>query len=205
MHMMQKAMPQWRENELYRPYYHEVGMLRADRSSFGQESIDAYKALGSPNKSCFLPVEEVRNRWNGAFATAEFGDLSHVLYNPSVGFAEADKALGAVVQAAIDLGVDFQIGEMACLAFNSAGQCTGVELKSGRELRADKILMATGARTSALLVQSAPKNKDLHAGKRLVATGAVSFKAKLHGAQKDKFAPIPVLKNCLPQVKGMCR
>lgn len=206
MRMLLKAMPIWRTHKMYSPWYHEVGMLRADASGFGDKSIAAYKALGSSNGSHFLPVEEVRRRWNGAFATADFGELQHILYNPEVGFAEADKALGAVVQSAVDHGVEYALGEMKTLTFGTDGKCTGVELKSGKVIYADKILLATGARTGALLARSAPKNKKLHIGDRLLATGAVSFHAKLHGEQKKKFEPIPVLKNCLPQVKGTyCR
>jgi sarcosine oxidase/L-pipecolate oxidase len=203
MRMLLKAMPLWRKDSLYSPWFHQVGMLRADPSNFGDRSIAAYRALGSDNESHFLSVEEVRKRWNGAFATANFTGLDKILYNPSAGFAEADKALGAVVQAALDHGANYVLGEMTRLEFGARGECTGVELRDGRVLRADKILMATGARTGAILAQSAPKNKKLHIGDRLLATGAVSFHAKLEGAQKQKFEPIPVLKNCLPQVKGM--
>lgn len=197
-----KAMPLWRQHDLYNSWYHEVGMLRADASNFGEESMNSYKAMGIHNESEYLPVEEVRTRWNGAFATANFGNLEKILYNPTVGYAEADKALEAVTQAAVDLGVEYVVGEMQTLVFGPDGECTGVQLKSGETLHADKILMCTGARTGSLLAQSAPENRKLHAGDRVIATGAISFCAKLHGEQKEKFAPIPVLKNCLPAVKG---
>lgn len=203
MRMLIKAMPFWRKDELFKRWYHEVGMLRVDSSSFGDESIAAYKAMGVANDSEFLPVDEVRRRWNGAFATANFGDLSTVLYNPTVGYAEADKALGAVVQSAVDAGVDYVLGEMEKLTFGPDGECTGIQLTSGETMHADKVLLATGARTAALLANSAPENKKLHVGDRLLATGAISFHAHLHGAQKEKFTPIPVIKNCLSDVKGM--
>lgn len=203
MRMLLRAMPHWRNDPLYSKYYHQVGMLRADPSSFGHESMAAYKALGISNDSEFLPVDEVRQRWNGAFGTADFGDLRSILYNPTVGFAEADKALKAVVQAAVDAGVHHLVGSMERLLFGPDGECIGIRMQSGETLHADKILLCTGARTPALLAQSAPANKKLHVGDRLLATGAISFLGKLEGAQRDKFAPIPVLKNCLPQVKGM--
>ncbi|GAO14997.1 uncharacterized protein UV8b_00490 [Ustilaginoidea virens] len=202
MKMLNKAMPMWRSHPLYKTWYHEVGMLRADPSNFGQESITSYKEMGISNESHFLPVDEVRRRWNGAFATANFDGLDKVLYNPTVGFAEADKVLGAVVEEAVNQGVQYVVGVMLRLNFGSSGDCTGVTLKSGETLHADKILLATGARTAALLLQSAPENPRLHAGDRLLATGAISFYAKVHGAQKQKLSPIPVLKNCLLQVKG---
>lgn len=202
MRMLMKAMPQWRDGDLYKSFYHEVGMLRADRTDFGKNSIASYKRAGIESECRFMAVEEVRQRWNGAFATANFEDLTHVLYNPSVGFAEADKALEAVIKAAIDNGVKYVIGEMTKLTFGPEGHCTGIALKGGKTMAADKVLVCAGAHTPALLAQSAPKNKDLHCGERVVATGAVSFKAKLEGARKKKFEPIPVLKNCLASVKG---
>ncbi|XWW98596.1 hypothetical protein V2A60_006596 [Cordyceps javanica] len=202
MRMMAKAMPMWRSNDLYKSFYHETGMLRADPTDFGEKSIAAYKELGIEHECEMLPVDEVRKRWNGLFSTANFEGLDKILFNPNVGFAEADKALAAVVQAGIDLGVDYVVGEMDTLAFGLEGQCIGVTLKSGDTILADKVLMATGARTEPLLAQSAPKNMKLHSGDRVLATGAVSFYARLHGKKKAKFAPIPVLKNCLKQVKG---
>ncbi|RDA84603.1 hypothetical protein CP532_6037, partial [Ophiocordyceps camponoti-leonardi (nom. inval.)] len=201
--MLIKAMPKWRGDELYSPFYHEVGMARVDESNFGVESIAGYKEMGIANASEFLPVDEVRRRWNGAFATSNFGDVTTVLYNPSVGFAEADKALEAVVQAAVDHGVEFVEASVEKLDFDSSGRCIGVTLKGeGGTLRADKILLAAGARTPTLLARSAPDNKDLHVGPRVVATGAISFHAQLTGEQKDKFSTIPVVKNCLAEVKG---
>lgn len=202
MRMMVKAMPMWRNNNLFKQWYHETGVLRADPSDFPAKSMEAYKKLGIPNDSEMLPVEEVRRRWNGIFATANFDGLSEVLYNPTVGIAEADKALAAVVQAGIDCGVTYVVGEMDKLVITS-GECTGVSLKSGRVLHAEKVLLATGARTGMLLAQSAPDNKKLHIGDRMEATGAISFYAKLTPELHKKYSEIPVLKNCLKQVKGM--
>lgn len=209
MKMMLRAMPMWRSDELYQPWYHEVGMLRADATDFGPRSMAAYEALGSTSGSSYLPVDEVRRRWKGVFATSNFDGVDQVIYNPNVGYAEADKALGAVIQAAVDLGVTYVTGEMASLAFGPEGShaganttCIGVNLVDGRRLTADKVMLATGARTAHLLAQSAPGNKDIHAGDRLLSTGAVSFYAKVHGAQREKLRNMPVLKSCLPHVKG---
>lgn len=203
MRMMAKAMPQWRNSELFKQWYHETGVLRADPSDFPQKSIEAYKKMGIENDSEMLPVEEVRRRWNGIFATANFDGVDEVLYNPTVGIAEADKALAAVVQAGIDAGVTYVVGSMDKLIFGAHGQCTGVSLEDGTALMADKVLLATGARTGMLLAQSAPDNKDLHIGDRMIATGAISFYAKLTPELHKKYSQIPVLKNCLKQVKGM--
>lgn len=197
MRMLVDAMPRWRGDSLFRPFYHEVGMLRADKTDFGKESIASYKRAGIRNESRFVPIDEVRRRWNGAFATANFGDLTHVLYNPTVGYAEADKALSAVIKSAIDAGIKYVIGEMDVLTFGLEGQCTGISLKSGKDMVADKVLLCTGAHTPLLLARSARDNTNLFCGDRITATGAVSFKVKLYGEQKKKFERIPVFKNCV--------
>lgn len=204
MRMLKHAMPMWRTDKLLSARYHEVGMLRADPTGFGAASLAAYKAEGIDNNSRYLTTDEVRELWDGALATSNLDGIDKVLYNPTVGFAEADKALGDVVQAAIDLGVKFVKGEMTTLTFSTDGSCTGIQLKDGQVLRADKILLAAGARTDELLVQSAPNNKNLHAGDRLLATGAVSFYGRVEGETHEKLKSIPVFKNCLPQVKGTC-
>jgi len=202
MNMLKDAMPKWRNDALYSAHYHEVGMLRADSSNFGEKSIASYQNAGIPSRSRFMSAEEVRTNWNGAFATTNIGKLSKVLYNPDVGFARADRALEAVVQAAVDAGVQYKVAEVEELIIDADGKCAGVLLTTGEEMMANKVLLAAGARTATMLAKTAPEDKKMHAGDRLLATGAVSFTAKLEGQQKEKFATIPVFKNCLPEVKG---
>lgn len=203
MRMMSKAMSKWRKDPLYSRFYHEVGLLRVDASDFGKESMASYRELGIGNSCQLLPVEDVRRRWNEALATADFHGVSHVLFNPAAGFVEAARALGAVIEEAISQGVRYMAEGVKKLDFGLDGRCIGITLNTGRQLQADKILLATGARTAALLAQSAPEKIKMHAGDRAVACGALSFFGKLHGEQRERFAGIPILKNCLPQVKGM--
>ena len=172
---------------------------------FGEESIRSYQKAGIRTDSEFLSIDEVRKRWPGAIATSNFGELYKVLYNSSVGYAEADKALEAVVQAAIEEGLKYVVDTVVKLTLSTEGNCTGIELQSSRTLEADKILLANGARMATLLFQSAPDNKLLHAGGRLKAVGAVSFKTKVSGTLRDKLTRIPLLKKGLPEVKGMRR
>jgi hypothetical protein len=49
----------------------------------------------------------------------DFKGLHRILYDLSVGFAEADKALGAVVQAVVNIGDEYVLGEMSSLAFGA--------------------------------------------------------------------------------------
>ena len=149
-------------------------------------------------------MQEVRSLGNGAFAGTDFGELTHVLYNSKIGFAEADKALKAVVEAALEKGVKFKVGTVDKLNFDRSGQVTGVGLLSGEKLVADKTLLATGARTANILFRSAPTNKLLHAGDRLAAKGSMSFTVTVCGDQREKLTGMPVIINSLPAVEGSC-
>lgn len=206
MKMMLRAMPQWRDqNSIYGPYFHEVGMLRADPGSHGEKVLSTYEGLGVPTSAQWLSVDEVRSRFKGAFADGNFGDQTRIFYNPNCGWAEADKALNAVIDAAKKEGVQYRQGCVEKVMLAEDGTCNGVFLEGGEKLVADAVLLATGARTPALLIDSAPDKPDLHAGDRIVATGAMSFTGTLTGAKKEKYMNVPVCKNVLPQVKGKRR
>ncbi|KAK8147721.1 hypothetical protein G3M48_001144 [Beauveria asiatica] len=107
MRMMLKAMPLWRNDPLYRPWYYETGLLRSGPSSLWEDSIESYELCGINNACEILPVKE---------------GVDKVLYNPSVGIAEAGKALKAVVQAAVDVSVEYVVSEMDVLQFRPHGE-----------------------------------------------------------------------------------
>lgn len=202
MRLMLEAMPLWRGDALYSPFFHQVGMLRADPTAYGEGSLRTYRALGAETSAVWLPVEEVRRLWNGVFADANFGDLERIMYNPGSGWAEADNALDAVLRAARDEGARFRRGFADEVEFDGEGKCTGVVLDSGDRLAADVVLLCTGARTAELLAASQPERPEFHLGDRLVATGAMSFAGTLKGAQKERFRNIPVCKNVVGKTKG---
>lgn len=204
MKMMLRAMPKWRDpDSIYAPYFHEVGMLRADPGTHGDKVLRAYERLGADSHATWLSVQEARSRFNGAFADTHFGDLDKIFYNPNCGWAEADKALNAVLGAARSAGVAYHQAAVERVLFDQgSGVTSGVILEGGEELTADAVLLATGARTPALLLDSAPHRPDIQAGDRLVATGAMSFTGTFTGAKKEKYTNVPVCKNVLPGVKG---
>jgi sarcosine oxidase/L-pipecolate oxidase len=203
MKMMLRAMPRWRDSKgMYAPYFHEVGMLRADPGTHGDKVLRAYERLGADSRATWLGIEEVRTRFNGVFADTHFGDLDKIFYNPNCGWAEADKALNAVLGAAKEAGATYIQGSVERVLFDQSGAARGVLLEGGEELEADAVLLATGARTPALLFDSGPHRPDLQVGDRLIATGAMSFTGTLAGAKKEKYTNVPVCKNVLPGVKG---
>jgi sarcosine oxidase/L-pipecolate oxidase len=202
MRIMVEAMQIWRTSPLYSQFYHETGVLRADRSEFSERCLAAYKELGIDTSATWISVDEARKRWNGVFATADFDGLEKVMWNPHAGWAAAQKALTAVIQTAVDHGVDYCANGVDKLLFDRRGHCTGARLRDGSEIKAHSTLICAGALTAELLFKSDPLNKLLHARHRAKSTGAVSFYAKWDRATMEKFKDVPVFKNCLPKTKG---
>ncbi|EFQ30224.1 FAD dependent oxidoreductase [Colletotrichum graminicola M1.001] len=195
-----EAMNHWRTDGLFKDFYHEVGVLRADPGSHNEKAQSTHRSLGHESGATWMAPDKVRTAWP-AFATTDFQGLDRVRYNPNCGWVDAADSLEAVRQHVVNAGATLVVGEVTTLLFDTAGGCTGVRLGNGDELNGT-VVLCTGARTAALLAESAPERKDIHAAHRLAATGAVSFTLKAEGDQKDKFRGIPALKNTLPSVKG---
>ncbi|OHX01258.1 sarcosine oxidase [Colletotrichum incanum] len=195
-----EAMGYWRTDSLFKNFYHEVGVLRADPDSHNEKAQSTHRSLGHDSGASWMTPDEVRAAWP-AFGTADFEGLDRVRYNPRCGWVEAANSLEVVRQHVINAGARLVVGEVRTLLFDTNGDCTGVRLDNGDELNGT-VVLCTGARTAALLAESAPDRKEIHAAHRLIPTGAVSFTLKAEGEQKEKFEGIPVLKNTLPAVKG---
>lgn len=92
--------------------------------------------------------------------------------NKRTGWAEADKALKAVIDAAVNEGVVYVEQELSRLTFDPSGRRTGFEGKEGTKFTAGQTILAAGSETAKVLADSALHNADSQAGHRLVA-GAV--------------------------------
>ncbi|KAK1995002.1 FAD dependent oxidoreductase [Colletotrichum falcatum] len=196
-----EAMDHWRTDSLFKAFYHEVGVLRADPGSHNEKAQSAHRSLGHESGATWMAPDKVRAAWP-AFATADFDGLDRVRYNPNCGWVDAADSLEAVRQHVVNAGATLVVGEVSTLLFDAAGACAGVRLGNGDEL-SGTVVLCTGARTAALLAESAPERKEMHAAHRLAATGAVSFTLKAEeGEQRERFRGIPVFKNTLPSVKG---
>ncbi|TQN63818.1 L-pipecolate oxidase, partial [Colletotrichum shisoi] len=198
-----EAMNYWRTDALFKSFYHEVGVLRADPGGHNDKALATHHRLGHNSGASWLKPDDVQAKWPG-FGTADFQGLDRVRYNPRCGWVDAADSLETVRQHVINAGAKLVVGEVGTLLFDSNGDCTGVRLakSGGGGVLNGAVVLCTGARTSALLAESAPGRKELHAAHRLVATGALSFTITAHGEQRKRFEGIPVLKNCLSSVKG---
>ncbi|KAL1846784.1 hypothetical protein VTK73DRAFT_212 [Phialemonium thermophilum] len=161
-----EAIEEWK-TPLFAPYFHQTGYLLANSSKAPEKSkISLAKALSSISSHpafrghiravnsrddirSIAPVFTGPMRWTGYF-------------NRYAGYAHASGALKAVYSACCALGVDVRLGEGAqSLLFGGendndgpgGNRCVGVRTASGREYRADRVVLALGASLPRLLPQ----------------------------------------------------
>lgn len=204
MRLALEAQDQWRGQELYSKFYHETGMLFAEDFGMGRDALANYKMLlGEQCPAEMLEPSEARKKFDGIFADAEWTGVKQNFYNPRSGWGEADKALAAVIQAAIDLGVEYNGQGAAKLIFDDNHACTGVMTANGNLLQADKVVLCTGASTALLMADSAPKVSKLQIDGRQVAAAAVTCCMKVPDELRQRFQKAPVMFNGLDHTHGI--
>lgn len=204
MKLALEAQEQWRNDPIYSPYYHESGMLFAENFGMGRDALQNYKTLlGEKCPATMLEPEDARERFEGIFKDAEWSGVKQNFYNPRSGWGEADKALGNVIQNAIDNGVDYIADGVKTIVIDEQTSTTkGVMTQSGRSLEADHVVLCTGAHTACLIADSAPHNKRIQVDGRVVAAAAVTCYAKLSEERRERFKNVPVMFNGLDHTHG---
>ena len=194
----------WKEDPLFRPYYHESGIFWISATGFAQTVLDNFGRLGVNGGLYSRPVEEARKLHGGLFDDADYSGIKEVLINENSGWAEAKEALQNVIEAAVKLGVKYVEAEVATLKFENGteGACKGVVTRAGDVLEADRVILCTGAYTARLLADSAPERASLQVGDRFIAAGVTEAIAPLSDEQLEKFKDMPVAINEVPPEKG---
>ncbi|ORY68895.1 fructosyl peptide oxidase [Pseudomassariella vexata] len=155
-----EARQMWREDELFKPFFHNTGRLDCEGSEDGiaslrrqyQSLIDADVGLDETNewldteeeilaKMPLLPRSEIKG-WKAIF--------SH-----DGGWLAAAKAINAIGEFLKDQGVTFgfgSAGSFKCPLFEDDGTtCIGVETEDGTKYYADKVVLAAGAWSPVLV------------------------------------------------------
>jgi glycine/D-amino acid oxidase-like deaminating enzyme len=200
-----EAQDLWRTDPIWKPFYHESGVLWISPTSFAQNVLRNNEALGVKADVRTYSVEEARTLCDGLFKNADYTGVSEVLVNRSSGWAEAKEALQSTIEASIALGVKYVTAEVAALIIGAGAsrRCCGVVTGEGTRMHADKIILCTGAFTPRLLLDSAPGSPDLHAGKRILAAGVTEATATLTAEELPILDHMPVAINDNPVERGM--
>jgi sarcosine oxidase / L-pipecolate oxidase len=203
MKLALEALEFWRNDPIYKPYYHETGMLFAENWGMGSRVLANYEIVGADHKAEMLTPEIVRTGFDGIFGDANWTDVEENFYNPNSGWGEADKCLQKMTEVAIQEGVIYVEATVTKLSIDSNRTCTGVQTEDGRELKADHVVLCTGARTALLLADTAPEDKDLQVNGRVVAAGAVTCCLRLNAERMGRLSKAPVMFNGMYHTHGL--
>lgn len=201
MRLANEAQQQWRNGDRWKSFYHESGVFIADHTSFGRNVIQNYQDLNIDHKSEMISLEEVRKRWNGVYKDVNLHGVGKLFWNAGCGWANASGALTHMIEAAIASGVTYKVGEMTTLLLDDNQSCHGVRLADESELRADYIVLCTGAHTAKILADSAPQWEELQIKERLLVCGIVTAYARVPSHQMERFNAMPVYVSAMPHVK----
>jgi len=169
-----EAQHLWRTDEIWRPFYHESGVVWISPTSFAEQAQKNFAELGVSAGLRTYPVDQARPLFENLFADADYTGVKEVLVNHNSGWAEAKEALQRTIKTAVGLGVKYITAEVAAVIFEETCErhkCCGVKTRNGDTVSADRVILCTGAYTPKLLVHSAPEWTDLHAGERIIAAG----------------------------------
>lgn len=201
-----KAREMWKNDPLYKPYYHESGFVIVDDTGLGRRIIDNYEELGVSNyQARIVEPDEMKSLYGGLFEGTDWSGVKEVFINEGSGWAEATKAVRKVTEMAMANGVKFVKGDVENLILTEDGQCLGVMTKDGRTFRADKIILSTGAGTAKLLADSAPQMHHILAQDRITAAAIVSGHVNLSETVYDRIKSTPVFDHAVGNVLGKLR
>lgn len=173
-----EARKELKSDELYKPFYHQAGLVNLDDTGLGQRIIENYKDLGVYPGATIIGPDEMKLKDNGIFAAANYSGVKEIFVNPSSGWAEATRAMEAVIQASHTSWVQF-IRDAKTLEFDNNGNCSGVKTIDGITIHADSIILSTGARTGKLLADSASERAILQVEGQVAAAVVVTGIVKL--------------------------
>ncbi|TGJ80121.1 hypothetical protein E0Z10_g8634 [Xylaria hypoxylon] len=189
-----EAQDIFRSDPLWKPYFHETGLIWTCRDDYARSVIDNYKRLGRKADIKAVSVEEARKLYNGIFEDADYTGVKEVLINPTGGWGAAGDSLRAITREALKLGVKYEVAEVATLLLSKTGNCSGIKTTKGKVLKATHTLICAGAYTPTLLEYSAVNSglPNIAAGFRLIAGGITTGMAKLDDESHAIFGSMPV-------------
>ncbi|KAI0872723.1 FAD dependent oxidoreductase [Hypoxylon argillaceum] len=202
MKLALEAMQLWTSSPLYSAWYHHSGLLRVGKTALSRKCMENFAALRASSEAKMIPVAVAKEMWGGVFTDMNSGDETDCYWQPNAGWADAAKALGAVVQEAVNKGVRYLEATVTKVSIAKDETCTGVQLADGTALTADFVMLCTGARTADLLAKSAPTNTQVQTGNRLIGQGMLTFYARIPQERWAEFRDAPVLAGGLEHMSG---
>ncbi|QPG76071.1 hypothetical protein FOA43_003457 [Brettanomyces nanus] len=182
-----EALRSWENDPLFKPYYKKVGRLVLSPYKEENKARLIYDKIGAENvKKLGVDQRIVELRSSSEIGRLIPGFKDNQLSNPLVARYKIDSALGesgkslaGVYHECAKRGVKFIFGDGGHAIKIEEGK---VIAKNGDVYLADKIIVSSGANTSALV--------DLNAS--VTAVGHFVSHVQLNDAQYDKYKKIPI-------------
>lgn len=147
-----EALHSWTWSLELQRFFHKTGWLVLDEDG-SKASEGVRKVFRERGFDQTVDVDvgagEVGEKWKGLGGTAVKG-FEGAYFNPEAGWVEAARATKSFMEAAEKKGVKRVVGGVKELILSEGG-VTGVRFADGKELTADKVVLAAGAWTSSLL------------------------------------------------------
>lgn len=145
-----EAMDWWTDNSLFKPFFHQTGWVMLDEkdSDLADRIRSNLAQAGRPDSSSDISLEEVKKRFGGTLSDVDTSNYSKAYTNSLAGWADASGAVKAMMDAAVDKGIKYEVGEVVRLVHH--GEAVSVETKD-TTYTADRILLTTGAWTPWLM------------------------------------------------------
>lgn len=177
--------------------YHQTGWVMMDEkdSDLAERITRNFSDSGREEGTIVdLTVEQVRTKWGGVLKDTDCGEFGRFYFSRTAGWADAGAALGIMAEEVVRMGVDYRVAEVKRIVLGENG-VRGVETGSREVYTADKVLLCTGAWTSALM-SSVEDELDLGAEERVesqvTAAGVCVAHIQLTQEEREVYRQLPV-------------
>ncbi|KAJ4346098.1 hypothetical protein N0V95_005714 [Ascochyta clinopodiicola] len=180
-----EARQMWKEDELFKSFFHNTGRLDCAHGDRGIANLQqAYQALLDANAGL-----EATNQWldseDEILAKMPLLDRNQIqgwkaVFSEDGGWLAAAKAINAIGEYLVKSGVKFGFGNAGSFKqpLLAEGTCIGVETFNGTKYYADKVVLAAGAWSPALvdLQEQCVSKAWVYAHMQLTAQEAAAYK-----------------------------
>ncbi|KAI9654305.1 MAG: hypothetical protein M1831_005470 [Alyxoria varia] len=168
--------------------FHEKGGDLAHRVSAN------FRARGS-DPTVSMSLEEVRKWFGAIFQDTDMSRFEDAYHNPEVGWCDAGSATAEMMKVAVERGVQYVTGNVDELLLSDS-DVRGLKLADGSEHLGEKVLLASGAWTSALMSSAEDVLKVPTANRferQAKASGVCVAHYRLHSSEVQLLEEMPVI------------
>ncbi|RMJ22504.1 FAD dependent oxidoreductase [Aspergillus sp. HF37] len=189
------AISAWKEPP-FRDFYHQTGWVMMDEedSDLAERVRANFRACGREEGIADLTEDEVRSKWGGLLNDTDYTGFGRYYFNATAGWADAGAAVARLAEEVVKMGVRYRVAEVEGIIPGDGG-VQGVQLKNGQVCSADRVLLCTGAWTSAVM-SFVEDVLDLDPEDRIenqvTAAGVCVAHVQLTDEEREKYSQLPV-------------